>query len=87
MGNTITVDTSTASGDSHAKKVLDALEAVIEGRASKSQTMQMIGGVQVQHIPLEQLVRLRDKYAAKYRTEQVRAGEVTSNRKIKVRFV
>lgn len=71
---------------SHAKIVLDALEAAIEGRASKTQMLQMVGGVQVQHMTLREQTAMRDQYAAKYRQEQVRAGKVTPSPTIKPRF-
>lgn len=71
---------------SHVKKVLDALEAVIEGRASKSQLMQMVGGVQVQYMTLTEQTQLRKQYAAEYRREQVRAGQVSPSPTIKPRF-
>lgn len=71
---------------SHVKKVLDALEASIEGRASKTQVQQTVGGVQIAHISLEDQIRLRDKYHAKYQRELVRQGKATSKRTIKVRF-
>lgn len=70
----------------HVKKVLDLLEAAIEGRASKTQLMQMVGGVQVQYMTLDELTKQRDKYAAKYRQEQIRAGQVTPSPTIKPRF-
>lgn len=75
------------SADSFAKRILDLLEANLEGRASKSQQSQMISGVQVQHIDPEKLESMRNRFAAKYRSEQIRAGNITSNSKIKTRFV
>ncbi len=71
---------------SHVKKVLDALEAAIEGRASKTQMFQTVGGVQIQHMPLSDQIRLRNKYAAKYRQEQIAAGNIKSRRIVKSRF-
>lgn len=86
MANNITVTTQEGT-DSHAKTVLNALEAVIERRASKSQMEQAIDGVQVKHMDLLELVRLRKMYAAEYRREQIAAGNIQSRRRIKVRFV
>jgi len=71
---------------SHAKKVLDALEAVIEGKAGKDITSYSIGGRSVTKMTPEEILMWRDKYRAEYRKEQVAAGNVTSNT-IKVRFV
>lgn len=70
---TVTEDFATHSNGydsrSHTKKVLDALNASIENRASKTQITQQINGVQIQHIALEDQIRLRDRYAMKYRKE------------------
>jgi len=72
---------------SHNKKVLDLLEAAIEGRASKTQMSQKVGGVEVQHMALADLRKERDVYAAKYRKELVAAGTIKPSRTIKTRFV
>lgn len=72
---------------SHVKIVLDALEAAIEGRASKTQMSQMVGSIQVQHMTLMEQTRIRDNYAAKYRNELVKAGAIKPSRTIKTRFV
>jgi hypothetical protein len=86
----IVTDFAAATGGhdarSHVKKVLDALEAAIEGRASKTQLEQAVGGVQVRHMTLAEQVKLRDRYAAKYRRELVAAGKAKSRRIIKPRF-
>ena len=71
---------------SHVKKVLDALEASIEGRASKTQMQQTVGGVQVQHIELADQIKLRDRYAIRYRKELAASGKGSSRRTIKPRF-
>lgn len=72
---------------SHAKKVIDAIEAAIEGRASKTQMTQMVGSVQVQHMPLADQVKMLGVYRAKYRKELVAEGKAKPNRTIKARFV
>lgn len=71
---------------SHAKKVLDALEASIEGRASKTQLSHTIAGVQIQHMTFDELLRMRNKYAAKYQGELVASGKARSRSTIKTRF-
>ncbi len=71
---------------SHVKKVLDALEASIEGRASKTQVLQTLAGVQIQHMGLDQQIKLRGVYAAKYEQEQIAAGTKRANRIIRPRF-
>lgn len=72
---------------SHNKIVLDALEAAIEGRASKTQLSQMVGKIQVQHMTLMEQTRLRDQYAARYRNELITAGKIKPRRTIKTRFI
>ena len=79
-----TVQSHGLDARSHVKKVLDALEAAIEGRASKTQMQQSIGGVQVQHIELSKQIELRDRYAIKYRKEQ---SGGSARRTIRSRFV
>lgn len=60
---------STFDGRSHAKTVLDAIEAVIEGRASKDQQSYAIGGRQLARTPIVDLLLLRDRYKAEYERE------------------
>jgi len=73
-------------GRSFVKRTLDLLEAVIEGRASKTQMSQSVGGVAVSHIPLETLVMLRDKFAKKYQRELVRTGKAVARTTVLPRF-
>jgi len=72
---------------SHVKKVLDALESVIEGRASKTQLSQKVGNFEVQHMSLAEQIKYRDLYKAKYKRELIAAGKIKSSRVIKMRFV
>ena len=76
----VTVDTGTfeiranrdlATGDprGHYKIVLDNIEAVIEKRATKDQESYSINGRSLTRTSLDELVRLRDTYRAKYLTE------------------
>ncbi|API58285.1 hypothetical protein BSL82_02335 [Tardibacter chloracetimidivorans] len=56
---------------SHARKVLDAIEAVIERRASKThEETTLSDGRQVKSIPHAELMRLRGHYAALVAAEQ-----------------
>jgi len=71
---------------SHVKKVLDALEASIEGRASKTQVEQSISGVQIKHMTLAEQVTLRDQYALKYRKEQAAKNGTSAHRTTTARF-
>lgn len=54
----------------HAQKVLDAVQAVIEGRASSTQAEYQIAGRAVKHIPMAELLALRDRYAWMVRAEK-----------------
>lgn len=74
---------------STTKQTLDAIEAVILNRASTDQEMYTIGGRSLKRTPLADLVKLRDRYAAMYLSEQnaekVKNGLAKGNR-IFVRF-
>lgn len=48
----------------HARKVLDAIEAVIEGRATEAESDVQINGRSVRYIPIAELLALRDRYRA-----------------------
>jgi len=65
-------------GRSHVKKVLDAIEAVIERRATADQLSYSINGRSLQKTPLPDLLRLRQQYRAEYqrelRAERIRKG-------------
>lgn len=74
---------------SHVKKVLDAVEAVIEDRASDSDLSMSVDGQSITNFTPEQLTDLRDKYRGLYtkelnreRTQQGR----NSRRNKKIRF-
>jgi hypothetical protein len=54
---------------SHVKKVLDAIEAVIEGRATQDQMSYSIGGRSLAKTPIPDLITLRDKYRIGYANE------------------
>jgi hypothetical protein len=62
---TATLDTRT-----HAKKVLDAIEAVLENRASLDQEEYTIQGRSLKRTPVLELMKMRDKYRAMYISEQ-----------------
>jgi len=59
---------------SHARKTLDAIEAVLEGRASQSQSEYSVsfGGNtrMVKNIPIAELLQLRSAYAQEVRREE-----------------
>lgn len=55
----------------HAKKVLEAIEAVIEGRATKDQEEYTIGNRSLKRTPLEELIKLRGRYKAEVAQEEL----------------
>jgi len=63
---------------SHVKKVLDAIEAVILGRATTDQLSYSINGRSLQKTPLPDLLKLRSQYRGEYerelRAERIRKG-------------
>lgn len=71
---------------SHVKKVLDAVRAAIEKRASKTQLQQTVDGVSVQYMTPEQLRDTEAYYSRKYRKEEARKAGKSSRRTIGPRF-
>lgn len=61
---------TTHDNRTHARKTLDAIEAVIEGRASKDQMAYTIGTRSLERTPLEDLLMLRDRYRAEVAGEE-----------------
>lgn len=74
---------------SHAKKVLDAIEAVMEGRASKDQESYSIAGRTLSRTPIPDLIKLRQTYKAEHDAEvalqNVKMGRA-SGRRMMARF-
>lgn len=74
---------------SHAKKVLDAIEATIEGRASQDQMSYSIAGRSLSRMSITDLMMFRDRYRAEYNQElkkwRIKNKQDTGNT-IKVRF-
>ena len=69
----------------HARKVLDAIEAVIVGTASSSTSEMTIAGRTLKHIPPRELLDLRDRYKQEVLQEEREAGQGKSTR-VHVRF-
>ena len=71
-------------GRSHAQKVLDAIEATMEGRATKSQAIMQINNRQIQYLKPEELIKWRSFYKAEVArektAEKVAQGEDPGNR-------
>lgn len=57
----------------HAQKVLEAIEAVLEKRATKAEQSYSIAGRSITKIPLAELYELRNKYKAEVQTQRGRA--------------
>lgn len=64
---------------SHARKVLEAIEAVIENRATKDQEEYSFSNRSLKRTPLPDLIKLRDKYRAEVYAEE--ASERAANGK------
>lgn len=74
---------------SHARKVLDAIEAVIEGRAAKDQQGYTIAGRRLDRTPIEDLLKLRGQYMAEAARETAAerlAAGLADPRRVLVRF-
>lgn len=70
-------ETVTSRDDrSHARIVLQAIEAVIEGRATKDQEEYTIGNRSLKRTPLKDLMAMRDRYNAMVRLEDGAAGKL-----------
>jgi hypothetical protein len=76
-------------GRSHARKTLEAIEAVIEGRANSEVSYYMIGNRQLRYMTPAELLTLRDRYRAEVAREdaaqRVSAG-LPDQRRVYVRF-
>ena len=72
---------------SHAERVLDAIEATIEGRATSDQESYAIAGRSLSRTPLGELVRLRSQYRAEVAREKAAAkGRTSLGRQVLVRM-
>ena len=98
-GEVYTISTGTLSirpnfatatdGRSHARKVLDGIEAVIEGRATSEVGEYQIAGRSLKYIPIPELLALRDKYRAEVLREDAAertARGLPDQRRTYVRF-
>jgi hypothetical protein len=79
----------TAAGKSHIKKTLDALEALIEGRATDGMDNFSLGGKSVSRMDAAELLKWHSKYTILYRdelaAEKVAQG-FPDSRRVGVRF-
>lgn len=83
------LEESDADPRSHAKKMIDLLQDVLEGRAENDVIYYMIGGRAISKIPLDDLRKLLQDYKAEYSQELIEESRTAgkSNRnKMQVRF-
>ena len=79
--------TGAYDGRSHVQRVLDAIEAVIEGRATIDQQSYSIGNRTLARTPIGDLLSLRTKYRDELRREQAAAkGQSLLGRRVLTRF-
>lgn len=71
---------------SHAGRMLDAIEAILEGRIVKDAESYMIRGRSLTRIPMPELMTLRDKYRAEVLRQEQAAGIVPVRNKLRVTF-
>jgi hypothetical protein len=75
---------------SHARKVLDAIEAAIEGRAGDTVQSYTIGGRQINKMSADELIKWRNYYLAQVQTEDDAArleNGLPAQNTIRVRFI
>jgi hypothetical protein len=74
-------------GRSHARKTLEAIEAVIEKRATMDQERYTINNRELWRTPIADLLKLRDTYRAEVRREEASAaGRTLWGPAVKYRF-
>jgi len=74
---------------SHARKMLDAIEAKLENRVPADRESYAIYNREIKHTPIAELVVMRDKYASMVRSEESAerlAAGLPSRNKLHVRF-
>lgn len=71
---------------SHARRTLDAIEAVLEGRATSATAEYEINGRRLKYIPLNELHALRTKYQREVAAEEGKSGPRGVSGRIVVRF-
>jgi hypothetical protein len=77
-----------AAGDvrSHARRTLEAIEAVLEGRATSATAEYEINGRRLKYIPLNELHAMRTKYQREVAAEEGKSGPRGVSGRIMVRF-
>lgn len=89
VGKNFSVSDEVFDGRTHVQITLEAIEAVIENRATSDQQAYTIAGRSLQRMPIRDLLFLRERYSALYAAEQrqeaIARGE-SGNRKILARI-
>lgn len=70
--NLAAIAAGTYDGRSHARRVIAAIEAVIEGRASRDQQEMWVDGERLVRTPFEILMQIRQRYRRELTTENRR---------------
>lgn len=74
-------------GRGHVRRVLDAIEAVIEGRATKDQESYKINNRELVRTPISELLKMRQTYRDEARRERAAArGQSLLGRRVLARF-
>lgn len=82
-------DTTTGPQKSHAARMVEAIEAQLEGRATDGQRAMSINGRSLDRIPVLELMEIRAKYRMELRSEESALAQGATpgkRRRIKVRF-
>lgn len=88
----LTVKAAMAQGTdrrTHARRVLDNIEAVLEKKATREILNSEVSGVKLERIPVDQLLVLRDRYKIEVQREEAAlriAAGLAPGRKIFTRF-
>jgi hypothetical protein len=89
--STVVLNLANTNADlrSHAKKVLDNIEAVLENRASIDQSSFSIAGRSLSRMSIDELLTLRDRYHSEY-LEEIKKARIKNKQRsgntIEVKF-
>jgi len=72
--------------DCHASRLLKAIEAVLEGKATDDVVSVEMQGRKITRFSFDELVQARRRYLTEYQAELRMAGLLTRKTKIKTRF-
>ncbi len=77
---------ATHDGRNHVQRVLDAIEAVLERRATQDQEKYKINNRELWRTPLSELLVLRDRYRSELRRMRAAAKGGLFDQAVRVRF-